>query len=317
MLAGDLKPGAIGDVWEEIAAGEMTGVLEVTSGKELWQFSFREGVLTVARKRGLDSAAHVVELLLDSGVLRQETVRDAVKKQAKTMKSCLEILMEEGQVPLLLYSRVISAVIRLHLLDVMDLHKGHYQFAVKESLREEPGAKPLDMPRFRAFLDRFDRDAKLLKNLRRGLFSPVDVLDDIRFPLPRKTLFYSYASSDFDLIDFFVRMADLQAKDSIAVAGGFFRARPQAIAAALLLRLLIFIFAACVAAAVFVVPPREQTSATKVTAYAIREKAALLQAFSHFDTGEEVDIERLMRTGLISADEYRVLSPGPAQEPLP
>ncbi|HOW52791.1 MAG TPA: hypothetical protein PLV42_12205 [bacterium] len=303
MLSGELNPGAIGNVWEEIAAGEMTGMLAVIAGKEQWDFSFREGVMTGAHKRGINNAEHAVELMLDAGILRHETVRDALKKQSKVMKSCLDILMEEGHVPLILYSRIISASMRLYLLDVLALSKGHYQFAVKDDMREDPGAKPLDAARFNAFRDRFEHDHKMLKQVRDALFSPIEMLIEVSFPLDRKTLFYSYSTQDRDLFDFLVRMAELIKSGSLTTDRGIWSAAPRDLVAALLLRGAALFMTAAVLAAVFIARPKSDTAIHEVNTRAARHKVFLLSELYLFDTGEPADTDRLVRAGLITQSE--------------
>jgi hypothetical protein len=311
MLAGELTPGAVASVWEEIAAGEMTGLLEVTSGKDQWEFQFREGVMTGARKRGINTAEHMVELMLEGGILRHETVRDALKKQSKVMKSCLEILMEEGHVPLILYSRIISASLRLLLMDVMALKKGHYQFAAKDDLREEPGTKPLDAARLTAFRDRFETDPKMLAQLRAALFSPIAMQEALSFPIDRKTLFYSYGTQDKDLFEFLVRMADLVRDGVIEIDRGMFGAGPQDILAALFLRGVALFMAAAVLVAVFVARPKSDAAADLVNLRALRYKVALQSTLTLFDTGEAAEIDRLQRAGLITPAEAALLQTRP------
>ncbi len=310
MLAGELTPGAIANVWEEIAAGEMSGLLEVNSGKDRWEFQFREGAMTGARKRGVNTAEHMVELLLEGGILRHETVRDALKKQSKMMKSCLEILMEEGHVPLILYSRIISASLRLILLDVMALKKGHYQFAAKDDLREEPGTKSLDIARFNAFRDRFESDPKMLARLRAALFLPIAMQESFSFPIDRKSLFYSYGTQDRDLFDFLIRMADLTRDGAIEVDRGLLGARPKDLLAALLLRAAALLLTAVVLVAVLVARPKEDDPAAALHLRALRYKAALLNDLTFFETGEESDIDRLQRTGLLTLPEAALLRSG-------
>ncbi len=314
MLAGELSPGAIASVWEEIAAGEMTGLLEVTSAKDQWEFQFREGVMTGARKRGINTAEHMVELMLEGGILRHETVRDALKKQSKVMKSCIEILMEEGHVPLILYSRIISASLRLLLMDVMALKKGHYQFAAKDDLREEPGTKPLDAARLTAFRDRFETDPKMLVRLRAALFLPIEMQESFSFPIDRKTLFYSYGTQDKDLFEFLARMADLVRDGVIEIDRGVFAAGPRDIAAALVLRGVALFMVAALLVAVFVAHPKSDAASDIVSTRAVRYKAAVQSALTLFDTGEAADIDRLQRAGLITPEEAAMLRT-PSDEP--
>jgi len=310
MLAGELRHGAVESVWEEIAAGGMTGILTVESGKHQWHFFFRAGALVGARKQGVSSGDRVVDLLLDGGVLRPETVRDALKKQAKTMKSCVELLMEEGHVPLILYSRALSAALRLYLLEVIRLDKGHYQFAVKEDLREDTGAKPLFLDRFNVFRDHFATNPRLLNRLYGALFSPVTVLEAKSFPLDRKTLFYSYMTQDRDLLDFLIQMGDMVDSGTLVLSRWLGGVAPRDIVVVVFLRFCAILLVAALFVVALVVEERHTTPAAVVYERAVRIKVALLLDEARFSTGERVDAARLVRGGLITLEEAAVWESG-------
>ncbi len=303
MLSGELRLGAIESLWEEISAGEMSGVLSVESGKERWEFLFRAGVLIGAHKQGGSPGDRIVDLLLESGVLRHETVRDAIKKQSKVMKSCVEILMEEGHVPLILYSRTLSAVIRLHLLDAMARTKGFCQFAVRSDLREDAGAKPLTLADFNRFRDYFANDRRLFKQLLAALFMPVTVLERKSFPLDRKSLFYSYATQDRDLLDFLVQMAEMTKEGALALERGIAGVAPRDLLVVLLLRALAVTLVAVVMIAALAAKPRKDQHERTLDQKAALVNVALSRDMFRFDTGEETDVSRLLRAGLITPED--------------
>ncbi len=303
MLSGELRPGTIESIWEEIAAGEMSGILSVESGKERWHFLFRGGMLIGANKQGISPGDRIVDLLLESGILRHETVRDAIKKQSKIMKSCVEILMEEGHIPLILYSRTLSALMRLYLLDASARTKGFCQFAVKEDLREDAGAKPLDLPRFNSFRDYFAQDRRLLKKLLGSLFAPVTVLERKNFPFDRKTLFYSYTAQDKDLLDFLVQMAGMVKTGTLVLERGLSGIAPRELALVLLLRAIAILLTILMIVATLAIEPPSESPTTVLRKRAALVTVSLARDVARFETGEEVDIPRLIRTGLITPED--------------
>ncbi len=303
MLSGELRPGAIESLWEEISAGGMSGVLSVESGKERWEFLFRTGVFIGAHKQGVSPGDRIIDLLLESGVLRHETVRDAIKKQSRVMKSCVEILMEEGHVPLILYSRTLSALMRLHLLDALARTKGFCQFAARNDLREDAGAKPLTLADFNRFRDYFANDRRLLKQLLAALFLPVTVLERKSFPLDRKSLFYSYATQDRDLLDFLVQMGEMTKEGMLVLDRGIAGVGSRDLVAVLVLRALaVALVAAMVISALAAEHSKDRHEMTLYQKAAL-VNVALVRDMFRFDTGEESDVSRLLRAGLLTPEE--------------
>ncbi len=305
---GNFKITPLTELLEQLEQEKATGELEVKSGRHAWRLLLREGKVLSARKAGEENRDLVVELLEKSGAVPSEAIRVSLKKQIKSMRSRIDILLEEGVISMVLYSRAVSAVLRLRVAELFAETKAQYLFRVNEEIHEEPGVRSLGVEtilRFKVTCDEAGiSPAKILRRLQR----PVLVKDSTLKFSHGKPLFYNYLNSSADFLDFIAATAKLMQDKRINIPGLLgvdrmteFVAMIGVRSAALFLLSLLFYLITSVALALSHTAPGPQLDYTLW-------KADVVSRLYRFETGKDPDHETLFQSGFLSQKEIEMLS---------
>ena len=177
-----------------------TGRLETTVKGSHYKFFFKKGVLVFAEKESVDMESLVISFLNKSIYIKKEVFRECEKKRVSVMRSVIELLIEDGHLSIMLYSKIISSIVRIYTIDLLSAQKGAFTFFPTEKIKEIHAVKPIDIEVFKPLAENYSTDKKSIRKVLDHLFTPI-ILIDTTINLKRKTVLFS--ELPYDRIWFF------------------------------------------------------------------------------------------------------------------
>jgi hypothetical protein len=146
----------------------------------------------------------VITLLKKSGTISNETFTKAEQKRLVTMRRMLDILMDAGDVSIVLYSKIISALMRILLITLLYEKKGLFTFQVKEKVKPFHSVRPITYLSFQYFHEEQTQQQKITKRVIRNMHNNIEVLNSASLPFKEGLSFFeNYLSGDLDFFEFF------------------------------------------------------------------------------------------------------------------
>ncbi len=188
---------------QEITVKEATGVavVKLPNGKE-YTIHFKEGALVRLTKSGFSMENELLTLLKKSGAVSTEAFAEAEKKRLSTMRKMLDILMDLGHVSVMLYSKVVSALMRMLLIELLYEKRGTLIFQQQDKVKPFRSVRPITFLAVKHFFEEYGQSEKEVKKVLRNMHSEV-VVSDKSMPFQGGlTLFENYLSGDRDFLEF-------------------------------------------------------------------------------------------------------------------
>lgn len=204
LMAGSLEDRSLLDIVTEIEISKYNGILKITHNKSEYRLFFREGVLIYA-DNSKDSLEHcALDMIKKSGIISMETIIKSERKKNTVMKTLLETLIDDGKVSIMVYSKIINAVVRRNIMKAILNKKSNFIFESRMNVNEIQGVKPVSLNNIKSIeqtIDRFPEESRLLID---SLYTEV-VSNETTTPYlsPKKSFIHSFMMTEYDFFRFF------------------------------------------------------------------------------------------------------------------
>ncbi|MCK5808902.1 hypothetical protein KAH37_07965 [bacterium] len=189
----------------EIALKELTGisVVKLPNATE-YIIHIKNGSIVRITRTGFSMEKELFALLKQSGTVSNEAFVDAEKKRMTSMRRMLDILMDSGAVSLMLYSKIISALMRLLLIDLLYEEKGLFTFQLQEKVKPFHSVKPIAFLSLKRFHEEQQEHKKLVRRIIRDMHNEVSIANAKSLPFnDGLTFFENYLSGNLEFFEFF------------------------------------------------------------------------------------------------------------------
>ena len=306
-IEGTLSDTSFFDVMREIALPKLTGILRVNLSGRTYRFYFRAGILIYSENSKDRTEKKVLKMVRNSGLITRETFVKAEKKKSKMLKSLLEILIDQGHVSMLLYSKIINTILRMNIVDVMISRKGTYEFDEKKSIREVHGVRTVDIKMVQTLSSCIDsqENRKAVSVIMRHLYSNVSDNSGAEYLSVNKPFIQNFLITEIDFLKYISKVAEDYAK-----GGWKFQSRlssSKTISTATLYFFRAFVFSGI--CAFLYLATMTNTFKVEKEHRSIKDfyffKVSLLTSLVSFETGEKPSVEKTIEAGLLKKDEVK------------
>lgn len=306
-VSGSLTDKDFFNLFEEISSGKLSGVLKVALSKKEYRFYFREGIIVYSENSKVRTDEKILEMIKSSGVITRDTIIKSEGKKSKIMKSLLEILIEEGHVSMLLYSKIISTSSRINIIEAAFLTKGTFSFEHRNAVREVHGVRPVEFASVLPFKTANEEKIKTVKKLLGSLYSNVVENNGAEYLSAGKPFFQNYLITEMDFLEYLRMAADDFNSGKWNLQSRFKTEKVLDTSARYLFRA--FVFASiCI---FLYLATMTTTFHTKKEHRSVKDfyffKISLMSSLYTFETGDTAEIEKLILNSLIT-DSDVVLS---------
>lgn len=208
VLKGAIEETSFSDILREIALPQYSGILTVTAGKKRYRYHFKGGLIIYADSSAKRMDSTIISMIKQSGFVSRETIAKCEKMKSKMMRSLLEILVEEGHVSMLLYSKIICTAVRINILESFFIKKGTFSFELKSNIKEVQGVKPVTVLSFESLESMSKEALKALKSTISSINSTVLTSKGAPYLSTNKTLLQNFLVVEIDFIPYVLKAAD-------------------------------------------------------------------------------------------------------------
>ena len=305
-LSGSISSKNFVEVFEDISKRKLSGVLKIGSSKKEYRFYFREGIIIYSENSKTRTDEKILEMIKSSGVITRDTIIKSEGKKSKIMKSLLEILIEEGHVSMLLYSKIISTSSRMNVIEAAFLNKGTYSFEHRNSVREVHGVRPLEFESAIFLKALPEEKIKAIKKILGALYYNVTRNNGAEYLSENKPFFQNYLITEMDFLEYVNRAADDFLSGKWCLQNKFMTAKVADTVAR-------YFFRTFVLGAVFTffyLVTMTTTFQAKPEHRSVKDfyffKISLMSSLYTFETGEKAELEKLLLNSLITDREVEL-----------
>jgi len=306
LLSGSFSETSFFDVCREIALPKWTGTLVVKESKREYRFYFKDGEIIYSEDSSEKTEVKIFEIIRNSGLISRETFVNCEKKKAKVMRSLLEILIEDGHVSMLLYSKVISAVVRVNIIKMLLLKKGSYSFFEKKIMREVHGVRPVSVLDIRDISTIADNHRKELGKVIKNFYRHILNVDKNSFLSEKKSLLQNYLVCEIDFFTFITKSVEGLSERKWKMQGIFSSIGVLQTATLYIFRgfvflgVLVFLYLALVTGAFK--DKKEPRSVEDFYFFKVEMIALMLE----FESGKKPSVEMMLQSGMLSQEEINI-----------
>jgi len=304
VLSGSIQNTSFFDILRDIALPKYSGMLKIKTGKKEYRYYFKEGIIIYAE----NSIERIDQLILSTikqaEIVSRETVVKCEKMKSKLMKSLLEILIEEGHVSMLLYSKIISAAVRMNILEGFFARKGIYSFELRNSVREVHGVKSVDIRNAQQLASMSDEKLKTVKKILLSMNCDILTNKDAAYFSVNKSFLQNFLVTEIDFIQYISKAAE------DFLSGGW-TMRSRFATPVILKTGVLYLFRTFVLAGIFVflyLATMTTTFETRKQHRSVKDfyffKISLMSSLMSFESGNETDTKDLIRSGMILEHEF-------------
>ena len=207
-FAGSLRDTKLLDVLTESAVSSLTGTLKLSVPRNEYLFYFVKGSLIYATSRKKPMEKTVIDIVKYSGFISREKLVKCEKLKSKAMKTILEMLVDEGYVSMLLYSKVISTAMRLNIISAMMETDGNYSFEIKYKVNPVHGVKPIAISQLKLVDTLIKENRAAAKTLTDSIYSIVNESAAAPYLTSGLPFLHSAIAAEADFLNFFVNAAN-------------------------------------------------------------------------------------------------------------
>jgi hypothetical protein len=306
ILKGSIQDTSFFDILRDIALPKHSGMLKIKTGKKEYRYYFKEGIIIYTENSVERMDQVILSMIKQSEIVSRETIIKCEKMKSKVMKSLLEILIEEGHVSMLLYSKIINTAIRMNILEGFFVKKGSYSFELRNSVREVHGVKPVDIRSVQQLASMSDEKTKSIRNLMLSMNCDVLTNKDATYFSVNKSLLQNFLVTEMDFIQYIVKAAEDLLSGGWTIQSRF--ATPVIFKTGALYLFRIFVFAG-----IFVflyLATMTTTFETRSEHRSVKDfyffKISLMSSLMSFENGNEQSTGELIRSGMISEYELNL-----------
>lgn len=303
VLSGSIQNTSFFDILRDIALPKYSGMLKIKTGKKEYRYYFKEGIIIYAENSIERMDQLILSTIKQAEIVSRETVVKCEKMKSKLMKSLLEILIEEGHVSMLLYSKIISAAVRMNILEGFFARKGIYSFELRNSVREVHGVKSVDIRNAQQLASMSDEKLKTVKKILLSMNCDILTNKDAAYFSVNKSFLQNFLVTEIDFIQYISKAAE------DFLSGGW-TMRSRFATPVILKTGVLYLFRTFVLAGIFVflyLATMTTTFETRKEHRSVKDfyffKISLLSSLMSFENGNETDTKDLIRSGMITEHE--------------
>jgi len=302
-LSGSIADKDFFKLFEEISAGKLSGVLKIGLSKKEYRFYFREGIIIYSENSKVRTDEKILEMIKNSGAINRDTIIKSEGKKSKIMKSLLEILIEEGHVSMLLYSKIISTSSRINIIEASFLNKGTFSFEYRNSVREVHGVRPVEFSSALLFKTSNEEKIKAVRKILKSLYSNVVENNGAEYLSAGKPFFQNYLITEMDFLEYLNKAADDLVSGKWSLQNKFKTEKVLDTTARYLFRTFVFAFIC----AFLYLATMTTTFQAKQEHRSVKDfyffKISLMSSLYTFETGDTAEIEKLLLNSLITDND--------------
>lgn len=306
ILSGSIQDTSFFDILRDVALPKHSGMLKIRTGKKEYRYYFSEGIIVYTENSIERMDQIILSMIKQSDIVSRETIVKCEKMKSKMLKSLLEILIEEGHVSMLLYSKIISAAVRINILKGFFVKKGTYSFETRNSVREVHGVKPIDIRAVQQLASMSDEKIKALKRITGSMNSRILSNAGANYFSLNKSFLQNFLVTEMDFIQYISKAAE-----DLITGGWTVQSRlttPELIKTGMLYLFRIFVFSGIFAFLYL---------ATMTTVFETRKehrsikdfyffKISLMSSMLSFENKNEISTDDLIKSGLVTENEFKL-----------
>lgn len=304
VLSGSIQNTSFFDILRDIALPKYSGMLKIKTGKKEYRYYFKEGIIIYAENSIERMDQLILSTIKQAEIVSRETVVKCEKMKSKLMKSLLEILIEEGHVSMLLYSKIISAAVRMNILEGFFARKGIYSFELRNIVREVHGVKSVDIRNAQQLASMSDEKLKTVKKILLSMNCDILTNKDAAYFSVNKSFLQNFLVTEIDFIQYISKAAE------DFLSGGW-TMRSRFATPVILKTGVLYLFRTFVLAGIFVflyLATMTTTFETRKQHRSVKDfyffKISLMSSLMSFESGNETDTKDLIRSGMILEHEF-------------
>ena len=202
-FAGDIRDMKLLDALTEASLSGLTGILKLKVSKNEYYFYFVKGSLVYSSNMKTTMDKTDLDIIKYSGFISREKLLKCEKHKSKEMKTILEMLIDEGFVSMLLYSKVISTAMRINVVNAMLETEGHYTFEIKSKIDQVHGVKPIVISQLKSLDTLIIENREAVKTVAASLYSEIDKCSGASYLKPKQTFINNAITAESDYLKFF------------------------------------------------------------------------------------------------------------------
>ena len=202
-FAGNVRDKKFLDVITEAAIGSLTGFLKLKVRGNEYCLYFEKGTLVYATDGKKPTENMVFDIIKSSGFISREKLIYCEKQKSSMMKTVLEMLIDEGYVSMMLYSKVISTAMRINIINAMFETEGDYSFEIRSRIDSVQGVRPVPVTYLKAVDELISENRKAARFVADSVYLTIDEKADVPYLVPKHTFFHSAIAEETDFLKFF------------------------------------------------------------------------------------------------------------------
>ena len=149
----------------------------------------------------------VLDIIKYSGFISREKLVFCEKQKSRAMKTILEMLIDEGFVSMLLYSKAISLAMRMNIINAMLETNGSYSFEIRNKVEPVHGVKPVPIAQLKPIATLIDEDRSVVRTVSDSLYSEIDKCAGVIYLKSNQSFLHNAITSESDYLKFFATAA--------------------------------------------------------------------------------------------------------------
>lgn len=202
-FAGDIRDKKLIDVFTEASISGLTGILKLKVTRNEYYFYFVKGSLIYSSNMKKTMDQKVLEIIKYSGFISREKLMRCEKQKSSAMKTILEMLIDEGFVSMLLYSKVISLAMRINVINAMLETDGNYNFEIKAKIDPVHGVRPIQISHIKPISNLIEENRAAVKEVAGSLYSEIDKCPGAPYLKPNQSFLHNAITDESDYLKFF------------------------------------------------------------------------------------------------------------------
>lgn len=202
-FAGEIRDKKLIDAFTEASISGLTGILKLKVMLNEYYFYFAKGSLIYSStmKKTMDQT--VLEIIKYSGFISREKLLKCEREKSKAMKTSLEMLIDEGFVSMLLYSKVVSLAMRTNIINAMLETNGNYSFELKAKIDSVHGVRPVSVTQLKPISTLIEENRAAVKEVADSLYAEIDKCAGAPYLKPNQSFLHNAVTADMDYLKFF------------------------------------------------------------------------------------------------------------------
>ena len=202
-FAGEIRDKKLIDVFTEASISGLTGILKLKVMWNEYYFYFLKGSLIYSSNLKKTMDQMVLDIIKYSGFISRDKLTKCEKEKSKAMKTILEMLIDEGFVSMMLYSKVISLAMRINVINAMLETDGNYSFEIKAKVDSVQGVRPIPVTQLKPINTLIEENRVAVKTVSDSAYSEIDKCGGLTYLKPKQSFIHNAITADSDYLKFF------------------------------------------------------------------------------------------------------------------